>query len=363
MPYDRSQRQGASGGDKKFGKAVLDDLRRGGLKRTLRRDLKDLYHFYLDEDRQAQLAAMNRFKRGIFRLAWLLKSLILKLTPIRRILLLVCLVLFFYGEFSFLSIVSLIILLLILMLELKDKLLALDELQIGRAVQLALLPDRNPSVPGWEIWLFTRPANDVGGDLVDYLLVGEDRLGVVLGDVTGKGLAAALLMAKLQGTLRALAPDSESLPELGARMNRILCRDGLPNRFATLVYLELEPDSGLLRVLNAGHPPPIALRCAGVEKLPPVAPLLGFLPEANYTDQSIELQPGDLLLVYSDGLTEACNDQGDFFGDERLPALLPQLQGLSAEAAGDRLLAEFELFVGDEYRSDDLSLVLLKRLG
>jgi len=362
MLYDRSQRQGPSGGDKKFGKTVLDDLRRRDFKRTFGRDLKELYHFYLDEDRQARLAAMNRFKRGVFRLAWVLKSLVLKLTPVRRILLLICLILFFYGDFSLLS-VSFIILLLILMLELKDKLLALDELEIGRAVQLALLPNRNPSVPGWEIWLFTRPAHDIGGDLVDYLHVGEDRLGVVLGDVAGKGLGAALLMTKLQATLRALAPDSESLPELGARMNWILCRDGLPDRFATLVYLELEPHSGLLHILNAGHIPPIALRGVGVEKLPPVAPLLGILPEATYAEQSIELQPGDLLLIYSDGLTDACNDQGDFFGDERLLGLLPQLQELSAQAAGDRLLAELKRFVGDERRADDLSLVLLKHLG
>lgn len=362
MPYNRSQHHDPSGDDKKFGKAVLNGLHRKDFKRTIRQDLQDLYYFYLDEDRRARLAAMNRFKRGIFRLTWLLKSLILKLTPVRRILLLVCLILFFYGDFYFLNIVTFLILLLILMLELKDKLLALDELKIGRAVQLALLPDRNPILPGWEIWLFTRPANDVGGDLVDYLHIGEDRLGVALGDVAGKGLGAALLMAKLQATLRALAPDSDSLPELGARMNGILCRDGLPSRFATLVYLELEPHSGLLHILNAGHMPPIALRGAALEKLPSVAPLLGILPEATYTEQNIDLQPGDLLLVYSDGLTEAYNNKGDFFGDERLLGFLPQLQGLSAQAAGDRLLAELESFVGDERRSDDLSLVLLKRL-
>lgn len=372
MTRKNDQHQENSQKKKKISRTVLNDLRRGDFQRTLRRDMKDLYYFYLDEERRARLAAMNRFKRWILIVFWLLKSMILKLTPVRRILLLIGFILFLLGKTSFtlggvhfqinFILYSFIFLLIVLMLELKDKLLARDELMIGRAVQLSLLPDHNPKLPGWEIWMFTRPANDVGGDLIDYLRMGESRLGLVLGDVAGKGLGAALLMAKLQATLRALAPDVRSVSELGNRLNEILCRDGVENRFATLVYLEMEPHSGLLHLLNAGHFPPVTLRAGSIQKLASVAPILGILPEARFIEQKIELQPEDLLFIYSDGLTEARNEQGDFYGEKRLLELLPQLQHLTCSEAGKRLLDDVEHFAGEEPQNDDLSIVLLRRL-
>ena len=359
MTNKRSKHKKSPKGDPKFSKTIWGDLRRGDFKRTLSRDLKDIYIFYLDEDKRARLSDMGRIRRWIYLTVWLLKSMFLKLTPARRILALATVVVFFIIDYH---VVGFLILLLILILELKDKLLAHEELATGHAVQSALMPDRNPILSGWEIWLFTRPANEVGGDLVDYLMVSENRLGVALGDVAGKGLGAALLMAKLQATLRALAPNFDSLAELGAQINVILCRDGLPERFASLVYLELEQDSGLVRLLNAGHLPPIALQGDMLNEMPLGAMVLGIVPESTYNEQSIELQSGNLLLVYSDGLTEACNNQGEFFGNQRLLEMLPKFKGLSAEEAGARLLAEVEQFIGDEPHSDDLSLVLLKRL-
>jgi len=365
MRDERSQNGETPKGDQKFSKIIWSDLRRGNFKRTLRRDLKDIYLFYIDEDKRSRLSGMGRIRRWIYLTVWLLKSMFLKLTPARRILVLVSVLFIIIDrneQSSNLPLIGFLILLLILMLELKDKLLAHGELATGRDVQSALMPDRNPSLSGWEIWLFSRPANEVGGDLVDYLMVNENRLGVALGDVAGKGLGAALLMAKLQSTLRALAPNFTSLSELGAHINAILCRDGLPERFASLIYLELKPDSGLVRVLNAGHLPPIALQGNTFKQMPLGSIVLGIMPGSTYNEQLIELHPGDLLLVYSDGLTEASNEQGDFFEEQRLLELLPKLQGLSAEAAGERLLAEVEQFVGDAPYSDDLSLVLLKRL-
>jgi len=123
-----------------------------------------------------------------------------------------------------------VILLVILLLELKDKLVATDELAVGRAVQIAMLPRDNPVVSGWEIWLYTHPANEVGGDLVDYIKMDSDRWGIAIGDVAGKGLGAAMLMSKLQATLRALAPGFQELSDLGSEVNRIIYRDGLRNR-------------------------------------------------------------------------------------------------------------------------------------
>lgn len=357
----------------KLGKVLREDLRRDDLQRTLTRDFKELKEFYVDEVRKKKLAEMGWLKRWIYMIAWLLKSLFLKLTPLRRLLVVISLLLILFSSrfvigvddisTNNLVIVGGVLLLFILMLELKDKLLARSELEAGRAVQKALMPERKPSLPGWSLWLFARPANEVGGDFVDYMQIGENRFAVALGDVAGKGLRAALLMAKLQATLRALAPDFKTLDKLGSKINEIFHRDSLPNIFASLVYLELQSDSGLVRFLNAGHLPPIALKRGTIEVTPKGAPALGFLPKATYTEQHIELQPDDSLLVYSDGLTDARNEQGAFFGSQRLFELLPGLTRLPPEEVGGRLVAEIDQFIGDARTTDDLSLVILKREG
>jgi sigma-B regulation protein RsbU (phosphoserine phosphatase) len=211
--------------------------------------------------------------------------------------------------------------------------------------------------------LFTRSANDVGGDLVDYLPLGEQRFGIVLGDVAGKGLPAALLMAKLQSTLRALAAEESSLAELGQKMNRILCRDGLPNRFATMVYLDVGARSGWVRVLNAGHLPPLVLRGTTLEELPNGAMALGMFPDATFSEQRVDLADGEVLIVFSDGLTEAMNGNDEFFGDERLRARLPALARMEAQGIGTQVVAAVDEFVGDARPHDDLSLVVLRRVS
>jgi sigma-B regulation protein RsbU (phosphoserine phosphatase) len=353
---------------------VWNDMHRTGLKQTVKRTFLDLEEFYLSDHSRDRLVGMRKVRRAIYLVVWLLKSLFLKLTPARRVLLVLSFVLMWQAtnlgvrgdgaqisiHFPFLGIVTL---LLILMLELKDKLLAREELEAGRLVQRALMPDPSPTIPGWDVWLFTRSANDVGGDLVDYLPLGEQRFGLVLGDVAGKGLPAALLMAKLQSTLRALATEEKSLARLGQKMNRILCRDGLPNRFATLVYLDLGARSGSVRMLNAGHPPPLVLRGTTLEELPSGAMALGMFPGAIFSEQRVELAEGDVLIVFSDGLTEAMNGSDEFFGDERLRARLPALARMSAGDIGTRVVAAVDEFVGDRRPHDDLSLVVLRRVN
>jgi phosphoserine phosphatase RsbU/P len=354
-------------------RTVWDQVGRVGVQQTLSGSFNDLREFYLTTHRRDRLAGMGRFKGTLYLALWLIKALFLKLTPPRRLLLLVSFVLMWQGgfqmnagrtrvtlDFPFLAIV---LLLLILMLELKDKLMARNELEAGRAVQLALMPDRAPSIAGWDIWLFTRSANDVGGDLVDYLQIDPTRLSVVLGDVAGKGLPAALLMGKLQSTLRALGSECASLGELGVRVNRILHRDGLPNRFATMVYLELTPDSGYIRFVNAGHMPPLLFDAGSVEELPRGSIALGMVPEAEFVEQQVQVSPGQMLLVYSDGVTEAMNRAGEFFGDDRLRAALQPAGACTAEEAGQRVLAATDAFTGDAHAFDDLSLVVLRRLG
>ncbi|OGF64883.1 MAG: hypothetical protein A2Y62_13245 [Candidatus Fischerbacteria bacterium RBG_13_37_8] len=341
------------------------------MSRTLRRDIKELYNFYLDEERRRKLDSMKRMRRWFYIIWWTIKSLIQKLSPARRIVLVISLICFIlgntrlhYGNTVFaldLQPLAFMLVFLVLMLELKDKLLFREELEAGRAVQLSLMPKQGPSIPGWEIWLFTRPANDVGGDLVDYLKIIENQWAIILGDVSGKGLAAALLMAKLQATVRALASDKKSLIELGRQLNHILCRDGITARFATMLYMEVNARSGKVRILNAGHIPPVIIDQKQVTYLTPVAMPLGAFPDAKFKEQILELPPDALLVCWSDGLTDACNTAGEFFGEERLKALFSKLQGLTAEQVGMLLRKEVEQFVGEARAHDDFSIVILKR--
>ncbi len=362
----------SSTSEPKLSQTLLHDVRRGDFRRTLRRDWSEMKEFYLDQARQERLREMGKFKRFFVSGWWLLKSLFFKLTPARRLMLaLSCILLLSSHTISFnesnvqvdndTKIFGFVLILFVLMLELKDKLLAQSELAAGRSVQRALMPKTNPIVPGWELWLTTIPANEVGGDLVDYLELGANRFGIALGDVAGKGLKAALLMVKLQATLRALAADYDALAALGKKLNAILRRDGLPESFVSLVYLEVQSDSNHVRWLNAGHMPPLILRGDKLTELPQGAAALGVLAEPAFVEQKIALQHGEVLVLYSDGLIEARNEFGEFFGEQRLNNFLPTLNGLSATEIGVRLLSEVERFVGEARAHDDLSLVVLKR--
>ena len=348
----------------------VDDVRSTRFGRDYWKELKELYYFFLDEDSRNRLAGMNRVRRALTILWWLVKSLMSKLSPGRRLMVGVAILFtFVMGDTSFalfgwgfstdLRVWGTVLLVIVLMLELKDKLVARDEIQIAREVQMALLPSENPQIPGWSVWCYTRAANHVGGDLVDYIELDGFRYGVALGDVAGKGLGAALLSAKLQATLRALVPEAASLDDLGARTNAIFNRDGIDNRFATLFYTELEHHSGQLRYLNAGHNPAYAIRKDSIEKLGASSWPLGMLPEPSYEEKTLELQPSEILLIYSDGLTEATNSADEEFGEERLEAMLPEFRGLEPEQIGDRLLEEVDQFLGDVRPTDDLSLVVI----
>ncbi|MBN2031176.1 serine/threonine-protein phosphatase [bacterium] len=347
-------------------------MQKGEFKHTIRQDLKDIYQFYLNQEARDRLTHMSRLRRWLSLLIWLFKSLLYKLAPVRRILLIISLVLFFSFNITFtvghfridpgLKGFGFIILLLVLMLELKDKLLAHNELEAGRAVQFALMPKKNPELKGWDIWLFTRPAREVGGDLVDYLKFPDNRLGIALGDVAGKGLGAALFMAKLQATIRAIAPQFRSLTKLGKHLNAIFCRDGLPERFISLVYFELKPDNGTIHILNAGHLPPLIVQNKTVKEIDHGTAALGLKKNITFQDQCIELKPEDVFVVYSDGITEARNAEDEFFGERRLWEFLKVTEYLSVKEMGQHIIQEVDRFIGDAKISDDLSLIILKRL-
>lgn len=367
-----SQNSAPENSQPKLRQTLWNDIRRGDLHRTLRRDFRELTEFFLDDRQKERLETMGRFKRWFYILMWLLKTLFLKLTPLRRILLVIGVILLITsGDITFTgdnvhyqndtSILGALIILFVLMLELKDKLLARNELAAGRAVQHALMPPERPAIPGWDVWLFTQPAREVGGDLVDFMQIDPGWFGISIGDVADKGLGAALFMSRLQATLRTLVPDLRALDELGAKINRIFHRDGLPNNFASLIYLEMCPDSGTVRLVNAGHIPPVLLKGGTIRELPKGAPALGLLPEATYEEQKVTLNSGDILFIYSDGVTDSRNEHGHFFGEQRVFDLLPSVHRLSARECGKLLLTEIKKFIGDAPVHDDLSMVILKK--
>ena len=216
--------------DQKFHETIREDFRNINLKKDLRYEYKSLSEFYLNSEKRARLESMTPFQKWVHQTWWLTKSMILHLTPFRRILVLVG-VLFLLISRSVTfdggsvttneGLLGGIIILFVLFLELKDKLLAKHELEAGRKVQRALMPEQDPEFPGWTIWLYTRPANEVGGDLVDYLRLDKNKAVLTMADVAGKGLKAALLTAKLQATVRALATEINSLSDFGKKINKI----------------------------------------------------------------------------------------------------------------------------------------------
>ena len=350
---------------------VRDDAH-PGWRSEFRTTMAELKEFYLTPEHRQRLARMGRLGRWMWLGIWLLKSLFLKLTPFRRVVFLVALVLLMAaprvstGGGTSVSVdgqmFSMVLLVGLLLLELKDKLLARHELEAGRSVQRALMPDRCPSLAGWDVWLYTRPANDVGGDLVDCLELGPGRVAFTLADVAGKALPAALLMAKVQSTLRALATDAPSLSDLAAKTNDILCRDGLPNRFATLLYFDLRDQDDGVSLVNGGHMPPVLVSAGGYHELQRGDMALGMMPGASYHEQHQDVKPGEMLIAYSDGLTEALNAAGEFYGEDRLRADFADLAPLTAKQAGERILASVDAFIGTTRPYDDLSLVVLKRI-
>ena len=349
----------------KIGKTILNDIRDENIPHTLIQEFKDIYQFYINHEKRKKLSEMGRVRRWIRVGWWILKSMFFKLTSVRRILFLLGIILTFAfsrDDVDRKFLIGVVIIIIVLMLELKDKLLARDELMVGRAVQMSLMPEENPNIPNWDVWIYSRPANEVGGDLVDYMSLGKNKWGFALGDVAGKGLGAALLMAKLQATLRAIAPNFKSLSKLGAELNKIFCRDGIPTRFISLAFLELTAESGTVKVLNAGHMPPMLISENKITEMSHGDVALGIKAKISYKEQIIDIEKGDLLFVYSDGVTEVRSGKNEFFGESRLMNLLLKNSNFASVDIGKKVLSAVKGFIGDERPSDDLSMILLKRI-
>ena len=369
-----NQQNTAQKQEPRISRTLRSDFRQTKIKEEFKLEYKDLKQYFLTSERKKKLAGMNPIKKIFILPWWLVKAMYFRLTPFRRLLLFLGVIfLITSGNFSTSSdgstlninisaILVGIIFLFILALELKDKLLAKTELEEGRAIQLALMPEQSPKVKGWDIWLFTRSANDVGGDLLDFIQIEENRFGIAVGDVAGKGLSAALLMVKLQSTIRALVYDAASLSFLGEKLNKIFHRDSPSKIFASLHYSEIKSDNNELNLINAGHYPPIIIRKNQVEQLQKNAPALGLVKDASFSEQNISLNQNDFVIIYSDGLTEAQNESGEFFSESRLIDLLNNKSSFSSRQLGEMILANVDFFVNKFPAHDDLTLAVLKKV-
>lgn len=250
----------------------------------------------------------------------------------------------------------------LLVLELRDKLGLKGDLEIARQIQFGLLPFEPYAREGVSIVTAMRPANTVGGDYFDLVELPDGRLSLAVGDVAGKGMPAALLMALLQGSLRTLLTAGLRGPDLLAKLNAHLCANIPSNRLITFFYAELEPASGLLRYVNAGHNPPFLVRQGGsVERLGPTAIALGVTTEAAFEAMSGEVEPGDRLLLYTDGITEAFNARDEEYGEERLGAYLAVHREASHQELIDGIVADVLRFCGAVRPRDDMTLMALGR--
>jgi serine phosphatase RsbU (regulator of sigma subunit) len=237
-----------------------------------------------------------------------------------------------------------------------------QELHVARSIQQASLPKEVPELEGWEISPQYRPAREVGGDFYDFHPLSGGRLGLVVGDATGKGVPAALVMSTTCGMLRAVsqASDSSSPGEMLERVNEALVPSIPPNMFVTCFYAILNPKSGSLRFANAGHDVPYLHRNSAAEELRARGMPLGLMLGMAYEEKEIELDVGEAALFYSDGLVEAHDPKGEMFGFPRLRALVAK--HIEEEPLGDFLLEELYSFVGEGWeQEDDITLLTLRR--
>jgi len=236
------------------------------------------------------------------------------------------------------------------------------ELALASEIQQRFQPTAPPHVSGYELQGISFPCYEIGGDYYDFIERDDGRLVIALGDVSGKGTAAALLMSSLHAAVHAQAGSHDSLVSTISAVNRYLA-DNIPaNRFVTLFYAELDPESGALSFLNAGHNPPLIVHSAGtVEQLASGGLPLGIKPDAEYREGRTRLLPGDVLVVYSDGVTEAVSPTGEEFGATRLYEVVSRNIEASAAGIRDRIESSLTKFSQGTSAADDITLVIVKR--
>jgi sigma-B regulation protein RsbU (phosphoserine phosphatase) len=246
-----------------------------------------------------------------------------------------------------------------------------EELRIARQIQMSLLPRGPLDVPGLTVTALCVPAREVGGDYYDFFSVGERRLGVLIADVSGKGTSAALYMAELKGLMLSLSQIYHSPRELLIEVNRIISENLDTRSFITMTYAVIDLDAGVMTFARAGHTPlmymPAGSGDEAAQVLTPNGLVVGLrIPGAHekfvalLEEDRIELHKGDVLVFYTDGITEAMNANSDLFGDSRLGGLITEHGHLDAADLRERILREIESFVGAADQHDDMTMILIK---
>jgi sigma-B regulation protein RsbU (phosphoserine phosphatase) len=341
-------------------------------------DARSSYGFYMT-DAVAEDMVNRRGRPRFWRIAkTLFWSLVMKLTPARRVLLILAFVLLVVsgfhfefsndvkGDFNF-TFITVALLLLLLALELADKVTMKRDLEIAREIQTWLVPSKPPQVAGAEIAFASRPQNSVAGDYYDAfyptLSASENgKLMLVIADVAGKSIPAALLMATLQASLRTIAGEGVPLDKLVLRLNRYASAHSLDGRrFTTAVLGEYDPATRRLVYVNAGHNPPILRRAGGeTEKLEVGGLPLGIDGAAIYSTAAIELKSGDALIFYTDGVVEAFDEKGQEFGNARWIEAIRALPGWGAAESLQFLMKRVDDFVGLTRQSDDITCLVIR---
>ena len=350
------------------------------------RESYSLYSREIDWEALRRERRGRRFRKTTSALFW---AMLMKLSPARRVFLLIAL---FFAILALTStqvtistsehryeaslphnflpvLLAVAALLFLLALELADRVTMKRDLEIAREIQRWLVPESPPEVPGVEIAFVSRPANTVGGDYYDAFLRGapsspsnSKRLLLVVADVAGKSVPAALLMATFQASLRTLAEAHTSLLELVEGLNRYACAHSLGGRrFTTAFFAELEPATRLLSYVRAGHNAPLIRRASGsVERLETGDLPLGIDAGAHFTSGVVTMAPGDLLVIFTDGLIEAVNGADWEFGESRLLEVVKSSGAAGAEATLKNLLSAVDAFVGHTRQHDDITCLLLR---
>jgi phosphoserine phosphatase RsbU/P len=363
---------------REFFRSYTEGLSADQVRRLFDHDAADAYAV-LTRDQPHGETPKTRLRRLVFQARILFLGLSYKLSPPRRLLFGAAMIGAFLGFFArveirtqnasvsidfspFWFLVSIGCLVFLLALELVDRIRVRDELEVARELQTALLPHSAPAVPGYAIAHSYRTANEVGGDYYDLRPLPDGRLVLVVGDASGHGMAAGLVMAIANATLRTALDLDPAPPRVIELVNRALCRTGDRRTFMSLFYGLLEPESGHLEHVNAGHPFPLLRRAGGeVKEIGDGSLPLGLRDPLDLAPSTVELAPGDLLLLFSDGLFEAIGPDGEAFGYARLHDLLAEPG--SAQEVHDRVLAAFDAHLRGEPLRDDLTVVVVSRVA
>ncbi len=245
----------------------------------------------------------------------------------------------------------------------KKLLLMQEELRLAYEIQVGLLPATPPRIQGFDIAGRSIPAKEVGGDYFDFIRLEDERMGFCLGDITGKGLPAALLMANLQATVRGQALLSASARECVARANALLYQSTSPEKFATFFFGILDPPAGRFNYCNAGHNFPLLFGGRGeLRRLTVGGMVLGAFESVHYDEETVPLEPGDVLVIFSDGLPEAMSHCGEEFGEEKLRQFVESHRDRDADGIVDALLHCINAHLADCPQTDDMTLIVIKAL-